>query len=59
LASDIAPIEFYGGPPNRPAWYSGTLLTFLVDRILTTYLTSKEKFSKWLLHYKQSQLGVR
>lgn len=58
LASDVAPIEFYGGPPNRSAWYRGTLLTFLVDRILTTYLLNKQTFIKWLLHYKQSQLGV-
>jgi hypothetical protein len=27
-------ISFIGGPPGQQRWYSGTLLTYLLDRIL-------------------------
>ena len=33
---------FWGGPPTKPAFYRGTLLTLLMDRFLTTGLVKKE-----------------
>lgn len=33
-ANEIGPLHFYGGPPNKPGWYKGTLLTLLMDKVL-------------------------
>lgn len=33
-ACEVAPISFWGGPPNKRTWYAGSLLTLLVDRIM-------------------------
>jgi hypothetical protein len=46
LASDIGPIEFWGGPPKNRKYFSGSLLTYLFDQIL---------FS-WVLHGHYSEL---
>jgi hypothetical protein len=35
-ASTVAPLSFWGGPPGKKDWYEGSLLTFLVDRILNS-----------------------
>lgn len=34
LARDSAVCQFWGGPPNRIKFVTGTYLTFLVDRLL-------------------------
>jgi len=34
LASEIAPLTFWGGPPGKKQWYQGSLLTMLIDHIL-------------------------
>jgi hypothetical protein len=34
VASDVGPIEFYGGPPGQRDYQKGTLLTYLCDAIL-------------------------
>jgi len=36
-ASDVGPIEFWGGPPQKKSYYSGTLLTYLFDAILHSH----------------------
>ncbi len=36
-AKDIGPIRFYGGPPCHRKWYSGTLLSILLDFVLGSY----------------------
>ncbi len=33
-ASDVGPIEFWGGPPGHKTYQRGTLLTYLCDAIL-------------------------
>jgi hypothetical protein len=36
-ASDVGPIEFWGGPPNQKGYQRGTLLTYLCDNILSQW----------------------
>lgn len=36
-AHEVYPLKFWGGPPNKQKWYTGTLLTFLTDKILTAW----------------------
>jgi hypothetical protein len=36
-AHEVYPLKFWGGPPNKQKWYDGSLLTFLADKILTTW----------------------
>jgi hypothetical protein len=36
-AHEVYPLRFWGGPPNKQKWYEGTLLTCLIDKILTAY----------------------
>jgi hypothetical protein len=33
-ASTIGPFQFLGGPPDRINWLDGSLLTFVVDKIM-------------------------
>ncbi len=33
-AEDVSPLSFWGGPPNKQAWYEGSLLTMLLDQIM-------------------------
>jgi hypothetical protein len=42
-ASDID-IRFYGGPPGRGRWFSGTLLTLLLDH--AAYCLSRQRSNK-------------
>jgi|WetSurMetagenome_2_1015567.scaffolds.fasta_scaffold02484_6 hypothetical protein len=37
-ASDVAPIEFWGGPPQERKHYNGSLLTYLCDLILYNWV---------------------
>jgi hypothetical protein len=46
LAKEIGPLKFRGGPPNKIAWYDGTLLTLIIDKILNTYVEGDQS----LLH---------
>jgi len=46
LAREIGPLKFRGGPPNKVAWYDGTLLTLIVDKILNAYVEGNQN----LLH---------
>jgi len=34
LASSVGPIQFLGGPPGRENWTDGTLLTFVMDKVM-------------------------
>jgi hypothetical protein len=34
LARNVGPFRFWGGPPGCRRLYTGTLLTFLIDRVL-------------------------
>ena len=34
LCGKAGKISFFGGPPNSPKWYYGTILTMLCDSIL-------------------------
>jgi hypothetical protein len=34
-ASDVGPIEFWGGPPGQKGYQKGTLLTYLCDTVLS------------------------
>ena len=36
LAKEVGFFRFWGGPPNKLAYYDGTLYTLLCDRILDT-----------------------
>jgi hypothetical protein len=55
-AKDIGPIRFYGGPPQKRKWYSGSLLSILVDAVLESYASGDsiafykflESTGKWL-----------
>ena len=40
-ASEVGPLKFYGGPPNKLGWYYGSLLTILIDKVLCAYTTGK------------------
>ncbi len=33
-AFTVGPIQFCGGPPNEPGWFTGTLLTLVLDKIM-------------------------
>lgn len=37
-ASEVGPIEFWGGPPNQKGYQRGTLLTYLCDVILLNWV---------------------
>jgi hypothetical protein len=41
-ASDVGPIEFWGGPPKKRDYYTGSLLTYLCDFILNRWKTNNE-----------------
>ena len=43
-AAGIKPLLFCGGPPGRSQWYTGNLLTLLIDRIL--YKVSIERVNR-------------
>jgi len=43
LPADTIKIQFYGGPPGGKALYRGTLLTMLMDRVMTSALTEGYK----------------
>ncbi len=45
-ASDVGPIEFWGGPPSQKGYQKGTLLTYLCDTIL----------SHWALHGNYAEM---
>lgn len=38
LASEV-PILFWGGPPDEPDWFQGSLLTMLIDRLFYNVAT--------------------
>lgn len=40
-ASEVGPLRFYGGPPSRPGWYYGSVLTLLLDKILCAYVSGQ------------------
>jgi hypothetical protein len=42
LAREIGPLKFRGGPPNKVAWYDGTLLTLIIDKILNAYVEGNQ-----------------
>ncbi len=33
LAHNIGPIAFFGGPPSNLKWFTGSLLTYVLDRV--------------------------
>ena len=33
LATNIGPIEFFGGPPGNLKWFTGSILTYVLDRV--------------------------
>lgn len=44
---DFGTLRFYGGPPQKGAWYGGTVLTMLCDAVLfdesTTNLSESQR----------------
>jgi hypothetical protein len=42
LAREVGPLKFSGGPPNKIAWYDGTLLTLIIDKILNAYVEGNQ-----------------
>jgi hypothetical protein len=49
FASSV-PTRFEGGPPLRRAYYNGTLVTFLVDRIMLRHLRCETPLA-WLVRF--------
>lgn len=37
LATHISPLSFFGGPQDSRAYYTGSLLTMLCDRVMTAW----------------------
>lgn len=33
LATNIGPIAFFGGPPSDLKWFTGSILTYVLDRV--------------------------
>ncbi len=33
LATNIGPVAFFGGPPNNLKWFTGSILTYILDKV--------------------------
>jgi hypothetical protein len=45
LCEDIGPVQFSGGPPGNIIWATGTMKTFVMDRIMS-HVAREEKMTK-------------
>jgi hypothetical protein len=55
LASNVGPIIFNGGPLQDNGWYTGTMLSLVIDRMMRTIETDRLK----LLQYERPNVRVQ
>jgi hypothetical protein len=60
-AAGIGPMTFCGGPPGQSYWYTGSLLMFVIDRILYQIASHKvrHKAQQISYYYHRNKVKVR
>ncbi len=60
-AAGVGPFTFSGGPPGQPYWYTGSLLTLVIDRHLRRIAQHKIKTdaSEMFYYYERNRIRVR
>jgi len=43
LAANIGPVKFFGGPPSNLRWFTGSMLTYVLDRVYYSNVTAQSK----------------